>query len=96
MELNHTSRESAMNRRTVIALIVIAVLMIFSLVFPQSVYSQDTPVVVERPMVNGKQQLMELRIRRSDHCVIYRIEIDNITYIANTCGGIVVEPKNGD
>ena len=47
--------------------------------------------VIERPMTEGKQKLMELHIRNDGYCSIYRIEIDNVMYIVNTCGGIVVE-----
>ena len=67
------------------------ILIMLAILFAQCVNAQQ---VIERPMVEGKQKLMELHIRNSEYCTIYRVEIDNVTYIVNTCGGIVVEPKD--
>jgi hypothetical protein len=61
-----------------------------------SAIAQDVSVP-ERPMdAQGRQKLMELHVRNSNYCTIYRVKIDNVTYIANTCGGIVVEPKTDE
>ena len=50
------------------------------------------PAVVE--IVGGtKQKIAELRIRNTGHCHIYKIVVDDNTYIVNTCGGIVLAPK---
>lgn len=73
-------------------LIMITILFMLTILFARCVSAQEAPQT-ERPMVNGKQKLMELHIRNDGYCTIYRIEIDNVMYIVNTCGGIVVELK---
>ena len=44
-------------------------------------------------IAKSPQQLMELRIRRSDHCVIYTIPLGGHNYLANTCGGLILMPE---
>lgn len=41
-----------------------------------------------------RQEIMELYKRNVKWCTIYRIKINDVSYIVSTCGGIVIEPKN--
>ncbi len=42
----------------------------------------------------NQQELMEIYKRHPNFCTLYRVKLADISYIVNTCGGIVVEPKN--
>lgn len=42
----------------------------------------------------NQQELMEIYKRNSHYCTLYRVKLADVSYIVNTCGGIVVEPKN--
>ena len=39
------------------------------------------------------EQLMELRIRRGDHCVLYKVLIGKHNFLTSTCGGIILLPE---
>lgn len=77
------------------SLVILIALIVLSFIVPQKANAQDVvahiPPAPVQPMVGGKQKLMEVHIRHEDYCSIYRVQIDEVNYIVNTCGGMVVE-----
>lgn len=51
------------------------------------------PAYANAPAEN-RQELMELYKRHAKWCTLYRVKIDDVSYIVNTCGGIIIEPKS--
>lgn len=67
-----------------------------SMFFSQTASAQAMlPAIPTVPIQGGgtKQKITELKIRHANSCAIYKLVIDNNTFIVNTCGGLVLVPK---
>ena len=75
-----------------VAAVFCSVILLLSVCLQSAIASEVKPTNTLKPTGDTKEEITELYIRNKKHCTIYRVIIDQNSYIVNTCGGIVLVP----